>query len=132
MVRNKRIPVHLYQSGDWKREKHVPIIEAPVEIKENEKIQAVLTIGKVATHPNSIDHHIQWMSLFFLPDGSDLVKQIGQISFSAHGEAPSSSTYTHHESTFFFNTNKPGRLVAVACCNIHGLWQSQQRLEILE
>ena len=36
----------LYQSGDWKAEKHVPVIDAPDTIKKGEAVQINVSVGK--------------------------------------------------------------------------------------
>ena len=36
----------LIQSGDWKGEKHVPVIEAPASVKAGETAHVMLSVGK--------------------------------------------------------------------------------------
>jgi superoxide reductase len=36
----------LFQSADWKQEKHVPVIEAPKKAKKGEFFEVKVTIGK--------------------------------------------------------------------------------------
>jgi superoxide reductase len=124
----------LFQSADWKKEKHVPVIDAPDNGKKGEWVNVTLAVGKEIPHPNTTEHHIRWISLFFLPDGEKFPYQVAKIEFDAHGEAvagPNMSTvYTHPQATVSFKTDKPGMLLGSSYCNIHGLWQSSKRLEI--
>ncbi|MEN6310134.1 MAG: class II SORL domain-containing protein [Acidobacteriota bacterium] len=124
----------LFQSGDWKREKHVPVIEAPASVKQGEFFPMKVTIGKEIAHPNKTEHHISWIAVYFLPRGEKFAYQIGKAEFTAHGASAqgpdTSSVYTHHEVTLSFKTDKPGTLYAASLCNIHGLWQSSQALEV--
>jgi len=124
----------LLQSADWKKEKHVPVIDSPDKCKKGEFIKATFTVGKEIAHPNTTEHHIRWISVFFLPDGEKFPIQIARFEFDAHGESaggPNMSTvYTHPEVTVSFKTDKPGTILASSYCNIHGLWQSSKRLEI--
>jgi len=124
----------LLQSADWKKEKHVPVIDSPDKAKKGELIKATLTVGKEIAHTNTTEHHIRWITVFFLPDGEKFPLQIGRFEFDAHGESaagPNMSTvYTHPEATVSFKTDKPGTILASSYCNIHGLWQSSKRLEI--
>ncbi len=126
----------LFQSGDWKREKHVPVIEAPASVKKGEFFPVKVTIGKEIAHPNKTEHHISWIAVYFLPRGEKFAYQIGKAEFTAHGASAqgpdTSSVYTHHEVTLSFKTDKPGTLYAASLCNIHGLWQSLQALEVEE
>ena len=124
----------LLQSADWKKEKHVPMIDSPDKVKKGELIKATFIVGKEIAHPNTTEHHIRWISVFFLPDGEKVPLQIARSEFDAHGESaggPNMSTvYTHPEVTASFKTDKPGTIFASSYCNIHGLWQGSKRLEI--
>ena len=124
----------MLQSADWKKEKHVPAIDSPDRGKKSELIKATFTVGKEIAHPNTTEHHIRWISVFFLPDGEKFPIQIARSEFDAHGESaggPNMSTvYTQPETTVSFKTDKPGTILASSYCNIHGLWQSSKRLEI--
>lgn len=124
----------LLQAADWKKEKHVPVIDAPDKGKKGEWINVTLTVGREIAHPNTTEHHIRWISLFFLPDGEKFPYQVAKIEFDAHGEAvggPNMSTvYTHPQATVIFKTDKPGTLLGSSYCNIHGLWQNSKKLDI--
>jgi superoxide reductase len=124
----------LVQTADWKAEKHVPVIECPDTVKADEMVQVQVGVGKEIAHPNTTEHHISWIALYFLPNGEKFAQQIGRCEFSAHGasaQGPNTSTvYTNHKVAFWFKTGKPGKLFAVSMCNIHGLWQSEKDLKI--
>ena len=124
----------LIQSADWKTEKHVPVIECPAQVKAGELFSVKVTLGKEVAHPNTTEHHIRWISVYFHPDGEKFTYQIGHFEFTAHGEsvegASKGSIYTHHEVSFSMMIGKPGVIYATALCNIHGLWQSQKELTI--
>jgi len=124
----------MYQTADWKKEKHVPVIECPDQVKANEIFQVKASLGKDIAHPNTTAHHISWISLFFMPEGAKFPYQIGHFEFCAHGEStdgPDTSTvYTHHEVSASMKTGKPGTLYATALCNIHGLWVYEKELKL--
>jgi len=124
----------LLQSADFKKEKHVPVIDAPDTVQKGEQLVVTVGVGKEISHPNTTQHHIGWISLFFLPDGEKYPIQIGELKFTAHGSsvqgADTSTVYTNHQGTLVFKTEKPGTLMASSYCNIHGLWQSSKRLDI--
>lgn len=125
----------IIQKADWKIEKHVPVIECPDAVKANEIFKVTVGLGKEIAHPNTTEHHISWISLFFLPEGEKFPFQIGYYEFNAHGSSVkgpnTSSIYTHHEVTTAFKTGKPGTLLALAFCNIHGLWQSAKEIKLI-
>lgn len=124
----------LFQSADWKMEKHVPVIEAPDKVKKGEFFKLAVTIGKEISHPNKTEHHIRWIAVYFQPQDEKFPYQIGKAEFAAHGESvkgPDTSTvYTHHEVVLSFKTDKPGTIYASSYCNIHGLWQNSKKLEV--
>lgn len=122
------------QMDDYKKEKHVPVIDAPETSKKGEMVKVNISVGKEIQHPNTIQHHIRWISLFFLSDGEKNPIQIGEIFFNAHGSstegADTSTVYTNHSGTLEFKTEKSGSLMALSYCNIHGLWKSSRRFEV--
>lgn len=125
----------LFQSADWKKEKHAPVIECPDQVKKGELFQIKLTVGKEIAHPNTTEHHIGWIEAYFLPDGEKFPCQIGKFEFSAHGasaQGPNTSTmFTSPEVVCSFKTDKKGTIVAGAYCNIHGLWQGSKPLDVV-
>jgi len=124
----------LFQSADWKAEKHVPVIEAPDKVKKGEFFKVTVTVGKEIAHPNKTEHHISWIEVYFHPEAEKFPYQIGRIEFWAHGASvqgpDTSSVYTHHEAGLSFKTEKPGVIYASSYCNIHGLWQNSKELKI--
>jgi superoxide reductase len=125
----------LFQSADWKAEKHVPVIEAPDRVKKGEILKVVVSVGKEIAHPNKAEHHIGWIEVYFHPQNEKFPYQIGRVEFSAHGASTqgpdTSSIYTHHEACLSFKTDKPGFILAASYCNIHGLWQGTKALEVI-
>ena len=116
-------------SGDWKAEKHVPVIEAPASVKAGEPFNVTASIGKEIAHPNTTEHHIREISLYFLPEGSIFACEVGRFEFNSHGESvpgPNKGpVYTHPAVTASLTLEKGGTLTATSYCNIHGLWQSE-------
>ncbi|MCB2183865.1 MAG: class II SORL domain-containing protein [Desulfobulbaceae bacterium] len=123
-----------YQSADWKNEKHVPVIETPQAVPAEEIFQVTVSIGKEVAHPNTTEHHIRWIQLFFKPEGEKFTYQVGNFEFTAHGEsaqgADKGCIHTHHSVTVSLNINKPGTLIATSFCNIHGLWENAQQITL--
>ena len=124
----------LWQSADWKTEKHVPVIDAPDKIKKGEIVKIVLIVGKEIPHPNTTEHHIRWIAVYFLAEGEKFPYQIGKFEFTSHGESaqgPNTSTiFTHPEVVINFKTEKSGTIFATSYCNIHGLWKNQKELKV--
>lgn len=128
-----KISEHI-QSDDWKREKHVPVIECPDTVQADEFFDVHVSLGKEIAHPNTTEHHISYITLHFKPDDDKFIYQIGHYEFSAHGQAVAGPNegpvHTFHGVTTSFKTTQPGTIFAVAYCNIHGLWESSKAIEI--
>ena len=124
------------QKADWKREKHVPVIECPDEVKAGELFEVKVSLGKEIAHPNTTEHHIRWISLYFHPEGETFTYDVGRVAFNAHGESvhgPNKGpVYTHHEVVFSMRVHKPGTLYALSYCNIHGLWEYAREIKLVE
>lgn len=124
----------LYQSADWKKEKHVPVIDCPDSVKADEVFEVTASIGKEVAHPNTTEHHIQWINLFFKPDNGKFVYQLGSFTFSAHGAstdgADEGPVYTHHAVTASLRIKEAGTLFATSSCNIHGLWENAKKIAV--
>ncbi|MFH1771726.1 MAG: class II SORL domain-containing protein [Candidatus Omnitrophota bacterium] len=118
----------MVQIADWKTEKHVPAIEIGGTVSKGEPVTVNVRVGKEIPHPNTTEHHIRWIDVYFKPDGSKFPYQLGKFEFTAHGESaqgPNTSTiYTNPQATVVFKTEKPGIIYATSYCNIHGLWEN--------
>lgn len=117
------------QTGDWKAEKHVPAIECPDEVQAGKPFRVTVSVGKGIPHPNTLDHHIRWIDVFFQPEGGKFVYQVGHFEFSAHGEA-GGTVQSNPEATFSMQVSKPGTIIALSLCNLHGLWESSREVKV--
>ncbi len=122
------------QQADWKKEKHVPVIECPDQVKAGEVFEVKVGLGKEVAHPNTTEHHFSWVTLYFHPAGEKFSHQVGHFEFSAHGESTAGPNkgpvYTHHQVTAAIKIDRPGTLHALALCNIHGLWESSKEISL--
>ena len=122
----------LFQSADWKAEKHVPVIEVAQGGEKTFKV--TVEVGKEITHPNTTEHHINWIEVYFKPEGDKFPYQISKVGFTAHGasaQGPNTSTvYTDPVVTINLKTEKSGTIYAISYCNIHGLWENAKELKI--
>jgi superoxide reductase len=122
------------QRADWKKEKHVPVIECPDQVTADEFFQVKVTLGKEIAHPNTTEHHIRWISVYFMPEGDRFIYDVAHFGFNAHGESTAGPNqgpiYTHHEGTVSIKISRPGTLYALAYCNIHGLWENAREIDL--
>lgn len=124
----------LFQEADWKKEKHVPVIEAPDSVAAGEKVTVGAKVGAEIAHPNTTEHHIRWIALHFKPDDDKFSYQLSQSDFTAHGEAVKGPNegpaYTEPATQATVMLKSSGTLYATSYCNIHGLWESQKRITV--
>lgn len=113
------------QSADWKKEKHAPTITAPDQVKAGEVFEVKVSVGDEIAHPNTLEHHIAWITLYFQPEGGKFPYQLGHFEFSGHGAG---DTFTNPTASASVKVDKPGMLQAVSFCNIHGLWEYTKEL----
>lgn len=124
------------QSADWKTEKHAPVIEAPEKVKAGKSFPIELSVGKEIAHPNTTEHHIRWIKLYFKPENSKFVFEVATSEFNVHGESTEGANkgpvYTDPIAKSIIKLNASGTLIATSYCNIHGLWESSQPITVEE
>ena len=122
------------QTADWKSEKHAPVIECADRVEANKPFTVNVSVGKEIAHPNTTEHHISWIDVFFKPEGEKFAHQVGHFVFSAHGEsvkgANQGPAYSHPDITFSMEVNVSGQLIALSLCNIHGLWENTKSIQV--
>jgi superoxide reductase len=122
------------QTADWKAEKHVPVIDCPDKVGAGEKFKVSVCIGKEIDHPNTTEHHIRWITLYYHAEGEKFNHEIGHFEFNAHGESADGANegpvYTAHEVTSTLQISKSGTIHALSYCNIHGMWESSKDVSL--
>ena len=97
------------------KEKHVPAIEVG-KGRGKEDVDVVrVVVGKDVPHPNTVEHHIVWIQLYGVKPERQVV-ELGRADF-----AP---VYTNPNVRFQVPVGEFKAFCALACCNIHGLWQN--------
>lgn len=114
----------LYQSGDWKAEKHVPVIHLK---KDGDNVEVEVLIGEEIGHPNELEHHIKWINIYFHPEGEKFPVEVAHLEFNAHGEL---GVTTDYYAKTKFKPGKSGTIYATSYCNIHGLWENSADLAL--
>ena len=105
----------IIKSGEAEgREKHVPTITIDKGHKEDVDIVRVV-VGHEAPHPNTVEHHIAWVSLYG-------VKQDGQVINL--GRSDLAPAYTSPNVRFQVPVDQFKAFCAVSYCNVHGVWEN--------
>jgi len=110
------------------------VIEGPDKIKKGESLSINVSVGKQIAHPNTTEHHIRWIEVYFLAAGEKFPYQVARFEFNVHGESTqgvnSSTIYSEPKIVTSFKTEKNGLIMAIAYCNIHGIWKSEKEIKV--
>jgi superoxide reductase len=98
-------------------DKHSPVIICEKEARFDQPFTVKVRIGKSVKHPNTQDHHFQYIQLWNL---ETLVGEL-KLQRASYGDKP-----VHIEAHFTIIPKVSMRLKALAYCNKHGLWQSEE------
>ena len=104
-----------------KNPKHTP--EITVE-KEGELYKIIVEVGKEVKHPNEASHNINWIDIYFQPEGKEIV-HIARIEFKAHGEF---NNYTEPKAVIYAKLEGKGKIIAISYCTLHGLWKAEKEI----
>lgn len=115
------------QSGDWKGEKHVPVIHSPEKVKAGEGFDLKISVGDEIKHPNTLEHHISWFKVFYVPKDGKFPVELGTFNFTAHGEG---NAQDEPVALTTVKLNKCGTIHVISYCNIHGLWENSKEITV--
>jgi len=103
-----------------KVESHTPRIQAPDKVSKNTVFKVRVEVGP---HPNTVEHSIRWVELYFKEEGRAFNPiLLGRFVFEP--------VYAEPAVEVSLKLGKSGRLIAVAYCNLHGLWESSKDIEV--
>ena len=103
-----------------KRENHTPKIEAPAKAKPDQPVTLKITVGP---HPNTVEHSIRWLAVFFYEEGRAFNPiNLAKVSFNPPTTEP--------EITLSVKLSKSGVIHALEYCNLHGLWSGKKEITI--
>ena len=99
--------------------KHLPIIDAPNKIGQNETFEVNIHIGGIdgIEHPNEPGHFIEWVELY---SGDTFLGKCYYNGGTSYPIAKFRVKLSHAH----------GPLKAWGKCNLHGLWESTKKIEI--
>ncbi|MDF2928801.1 class II SORL domain-containing protein [Anaerospora sp.] len=122
------------KTDDWKTEKHVPVIDCPDTVKAGAKVAVEVGVGNEIAHPNTTEHHIRWIKLYFMPENGKFAYELANFDFAAHGEsvegANKGPAYTEPFGKALIKLTSSGTLLATAYCNIHGIWENSKKIVV--
>jgi superoxide reductase len=99
--------------------KHIPVIDAPDNVRMGECFEVTVEVGKLLAHPNERQHFIGFVELYA---GE---YYLGRQDFSAVTTCPVAK--------FCVQLDHPWQqLRAFALCNLHGVWEGSRRIAVTE
>ena len=122
------------QSGDWKGEKHVPVIEAPEKVASGEAFEVKLCVGKEIAHPNTPAHYIKWIKLYFVQEGGKFAVELANLAFDVHADTADAAkpgpAIADPFGSVKIKLTAGGTLIAQSYCNINGLWENSKTIKV--
>lgn len=122
------------KTEDWKKEKHVPVIDCADTVRAGEKLNIEVGVGNEIAHPNTTEHHIRWIKLYFMPEGGKFVYELANFDFAAHGESAEGANkgpaYTEPFGKAVVKLGTSGTLLVTSYCNIHGIWENSKKITV--
>jgi len=94
---------------------HLPAIAAPKSVRKGELFEVTVKVGRYAGHPNEPGHYIEFIELY--ADDTYLAGTCVTGGFM-NVSVVLDEVYN--------------RLRAVGCCNLHGPWQGQKEIEVMD
>ncbi|MEM4691029.1 MAG: class II SORL domain-containing protein, partial [Desulfurococcaceae archaeon] len=91
------------------------------EVKKNEVFKVKVSVGP---HPNTIEHSIRWIELYFEEEG----RSFNPILIARFDFTP---IYSEPTVEVYIKLNKSGRLIALEYCNLHGLWEAYKEVKVV-
>ncbi|WP_406659627.1 desulfoferrodoxin family protein [Methanolobus sp. ZRKC3] len=98
------------------KEKHVPEIDIIKGHGQEGNDLVRVIVGKEVPHPNTVEHHIEWVELYGITKEGNTV-DLGRMNFEPVHTNPVASFHVNNIDDF-------KAFCALECCNIHGVWQN--------
>lgn len=98
-------------------QKHLPVIDAPAKVKQDETFTVTVDVGRHKAHPNEPAHFIEWVEVYSGETFLFRASLAGSLT-APKISIPVKLTHAH------------GPLKAWAKCNMHGLWESVKDIQV--
>ncbi len=104
-------------------DRHSAFIHSDSQATKGEKFKVKIKVGDEYKHPDDFDHYISWLQLW---DGERMIAEATFIA-GAQGGVPGQV-----EVDLYIVPTKTMKLIALAYCTKHGLWQSDEKTVVVE
>ncbi len=103
-----------------KAETHTPKIEAPDTVEKGKPFTVKIKVGP---HPNTVEHSIREIHVYFYEEG----RTFNPIHVASARFAPG---IAEPEITLVLKLEKSGVLYALSYCNLHGIWEARKEIKV--
>jgi superoxide reductase len=111
------------------------VIEGPSLVRANEPFEVRVTVVRGTPYADDAGHHIEWVSLYFEPEGEKYPTLVGNVEFdnrNVRSPLPGREPLCDRRTTVFsMRTRKRGILRAVSFCSGRGLFESSRDVGLL-
>lgn len=116
----------LNKPKDWTKlpdmaKKHLPIIEVSEKVKAKEPFTVKVKVGGIdgVEHPNTLGHWINWVQIYAEE------RLISRVEFAPE-------ICDRYLVTLNITLNENSTLRAQGFCNLHGVWEGQEKKIVVE
>lgn len=109
---------------------HTPVIECPDKVEADKIFQIKISLGNGTGHPDTTEHHVRRLSLYYSDSEGRTVRQITGVEFESH--SPDRDALSRYETIVDAKIAQSGLLHAMAYCNLHGLAEAIKQITVFK
>jgi superoxide reductase len=118
------------KTTERKTHSHTPIIECPEKVEAGKIFQIKISLGNGTGHPDTNEHHVRRISLYYSDSEGKTVRQIAGVEFQSHH--PGKEALSRYETMVDAKFDESGMLHAMAYCNVHGLAEAIKQITVIQ
>jgi superoxide reductase len=122
-------PSHL-KPAERKTQSHTPVIGCPDKVEADKIFQIKISLGDSLGHPDTNEHHVCRVSLYYSDSEGKTVRQIAGVEFQSH--SPGKDALSRYETIIDAKIAESGVLHAMAYCNLHGLAEAIRQITVFK
>jgi superoxide reductase len=122
-------PYPQLRTKERKVRSHTPVIECPEKVEAGKIFQIKISLGDGTGYPDTTEHHIRRVSLYYSDNDGKTVRQIAGVEFDSH--SPNRDALSRYETIVDAKITESGILHAMAYCNVHGLAEAIRQITVI-
>ena len=118
------------RTKERKVQSHTPVIECPERVEADKIFQIKISLGNGTGHPDTEEHHVRRISLYYSDRDGKVVRQIAGIDFNTRNSSEDAPC-SNYETLVTAQVASSGILHAIAYCNVHGLAEAIKEITVI-